>query len=304
MKTTSIARRGVLTGLGAAAAMPAFAQTPDANLPDGLVGQFHAGGTGRRPGLLVLGGSEGGLGTGAAGAKLLAAEGFSSLGLAYFKAPGLPEALENIPLEYFLRALDWLAKQPSVDPKRIGVWGGSKGAEMALLLGSRDPRIKAVVAAAPSSVVWAGVDSVNQARMLTIGSSWSWKGQPLPYVRYDFSGFKGIRAMYDQSYAKAPAEAVIAVEKINGPMLLISGGKDELWPSTPMAEAMMERLDKARFPHKHVHLSYPDASHSVGGPPATPLPGTTASGQFLANQAAKADAWPKTLAFLKEALRA
>ena len=151
-----------------------------------------------------------------------------------------------------------------------------EGAEAALLLASRDPRVKAVVAAAPSSVAWAGVDPFNQGHMLTIGSSWSWRGQPVPYARYDFVGFKGI-ASVDQSLAKAPPEAVIPVEKVNGPVLLVSGGKDELWPSAPMAEAIIARLDAAKFAHRHVHLTYPDAGHGVGGPPSTtvlktPLP--------------------------------
>ena len=79
--TTFTTRRTLLAaGLGGLAATTvartAFAQTPppppDPNLPDGLVGQFHPGvGKGRRPGMLVLGGSEGGLTSGAAGAKRL-----------------------------------------------------------------------------------------------------------------------------------------------------------------------------------------------------------------------------------------
>src|SRR5436190_8911503 len=159
---TAPTRRAVLAGSlgGLVAARPVFAQS-DVQLPPGIVGEFHAAGPGRRPAMLVLGGSEGGLTSGAAGARLLAAQGYSALGLAYFQAPGLPSTLENIPLEYFMRAIDWLAQQPSVDPRRIGVLGGSKGAEMALLLASRDRRLKAVVAAAPSSVVWAGVDNAN-----------------------------------------------------------------------------------------------------------------------------------------------
>jgi dienelactone hydrolase len=297
-------RRTVLGALGAAIAGPAVAQATDRQLPSGLVGEFHAGvGKGRRPAVLVLGGSEGGVATASAFSKLMAAEGYATLGLGYFRAPGLPDALENIPLEYFVRGVDWLAARPGVDPRRIGILGGSKGGEAALLLASHEPRLKAVVACVPSSVVWAGVDMANQAHMLTIGSSWSWKGQPLPYARYDFSGFKTIRGMYDKSLQKAPPDAVIPVEKINGPVLLVSGGRDEFWPSTPMCEAVIARLDAAKVRHRHVHLSYAEGGHGIFGPPQASIPGLTPSAQFLATQAARADSWPKTLAFLKEALK-
>ena len=188
------------------------------------------------------------------------------------------------------------------EPTRRTMLAGSLGG-----LAAHEPRLKAVVACAPSSVVWAGVDIANQAHMLTIGSSWSLKGAALPYARYDFMGFKTVRDMYDRSLAKAPAEAAIPVEKIKGPVLLISGGRDEWWPSTPMSEAMIARLDRARFRHKHVHLSYPDAGHGIFGPPATRdprLPPAAPDSPWAMTQAARADSWPKTLAFLKEALRA
>jgi uncharacterized protein len=45
----------------------------------------------------------------------------------YFSLPGLPSALANIPLEYFARALRWLAAQPGVAPAKVAVlailWG-------------------------------------------------------------------------------------------------------------------------------------------------------------------------------------
>src|SRR3954469_17280509 len=87
--------------------------------PAGLVGELHLPpGPGRAPGLLILGGSEGGHGAAYHFAKVFAARGFASLGLAYFGDPGVPATLENVPLEYFTQAIDWLAAQPGVDPKR------------------------------------------------------------------------------------------------------------------------------------------------------------------------------------------
>ena len=69
----------------------------------------------------MLGGSEGGLGAGAARvARAIAEHGYAVLQLAYFGAPGLPKQLQLIPLEYFKTAIDWLAAQPGVDPRRMG----------------------------------------------------------------------------------------------------------------------------------------------------------------------------------------
>ena len=38
-----------------------------------------------------------------------ASEGVATLALAYFGMPGLPRTFERIPLEYFAKALSWLA---------------------------------------------------------------------------------------------------------------------------------------------------------------------------------------------------
>jgi hypothetical protein len=76
------------------------------------------------PPVLVFGGSGGGLMTSAA---LLAARGYPSLALAYFKAPGLPQTLHNIPLEYFAKAeypARWSTRRPGPTPAdRPGRWG-------------------------------------------------------------------------------------------------------------------------------------------------------------------------------------
>lgn len=117
----------------------------------GLVGRFvYPAGERKRPAILLLGGSEGGLPSPLL-SGVLAARDYPVLGLAYFKLPGLPHQLRRVPLEYFQGALEWLRRQPEVDPKRIAVLGASRGSEAALLSGAYFPRlVSAVIALVPS----------------------------------------------------------------------------------------------------------------------------------------------------------
>jgi hypothetical protein len=109
----------------------------------------------RKPALLVFGGSEGGLRPAVVlKAALLAAHGYPTLALAYWKAPGLPQNLSRIPLEYFRKALAVLHAQPGVDPSHVLVTGASWGGEGSLLVAATYPDlVHGVIAEAPNSYV-------------------------------------------------------------------------------------------------------------------------------------------------------
>ena len=251
----------------------------------GLVGVFYRpAGEGRHPAILVLSGSGGGIppATGFAGG--LASRGYAVLALAYFGAERLPRSLERIPLEYFGTALNWMAQQPSVDPARVGVLGSSRGAELALLLGSLLPQIRTVVAYMPSNVVWGGCcDRMGVP-------AWTIRGRP------------------------AAIGAAIPVEQIHGGVLLISGRQDGVWHSTSMAESIMARLDRYHFAYAHAHFAYDDTGHAIARPytPTTdinelrhPLTGRLMymGGTPAGTAHAREDAWRQTLTFLSEQLR-
>ncbi len=278
-------------------------------LPE-LVGNFYPGvgpaaGGGRRPAILLLGGSEGGLGAAADGqARLLAKEGFAVLVLAYYRLPGQPQRFELIPLETFTRALDWLKARDGVDPARLAIMGTSKGAEAALLVASRRADISAVVAAVPSQVAWQGFDW-SFAPVTT--SSWSERGKPVAYLPITTVGWDG--DIYGPALAEAAKhpEAAIPVERIAAPVLLLCGEADKLWPSCPMARAVKARRDGAKSGRATTLLAYPDAGHFGVGPalPAgqdVPTMITMLGGTKEGNVAARADGWPRTIAFLKQAL--
>ena len=131
----------------------------------GLVANFHCPSTsGTHPGVIVMGGAGGGLGSTSAVGSLLAEHGYAALALAYFGLEHLPVRLEEIPLEYFKSAIEWMRSQPSVEPNKIGIVGTSKGGEAALLVSATYQEIGAVVAYSPSHVVFQGIDEAWSTR--------------------------------------------------------------------------------------------------------------------------------------------
>jgi dienelactone hydrolase len=282
---------------------------------------FLPEGPGPHPAMIVVSGSGGGYSESTAAA--LASRGYAALGLAYFNAPDLPDQLAEIPLEYFEDAIEWLGGVPEVDPERIGVIGGSRGGELALLIGSVSPRIRVVVSKVPSHVVWGACCDESVA----MKSAWTREGEPVPFLDASRTSmmapsyWKAVQGDYLAYFwlsladSEAEARATIPVENISGPILLISGGDDQLWPSTYMADRLMGRLDARGFPHPYVHLRYDDAGHALGITPYWPterlvsvihpvvkeemaLGGTAES---LAHAAL--DSWKRTLEFLDLHLR-
>jgi dienelactone hydrolase len=290
---------------------------------DGLVATlFRPAGDGPRPAVVVVPGSGGGVPEGPA--ALLASHGFVGLALAYFRAGHLPESLAEIPLEYFETAIRRLHRHEAVAGRPLGVMGTSRGGELALLLGSTFADFRAVVGYVPSGVVHAGISGggLREARRRP---AWTYRGKAAqPFIASRDAGRMEepapspeplaltpffLRALEDQAAAEA---AEIPVERINGPVLLISGQDDEMWPSPVLAEIAIKRLARHHHRFPYTHVSYPGAGHIIGQPglPATvtaslhPLAGRSLAfgGNPKDNAAAAADSWPKVLAFFRDAL--
>jgi acetyl esterase/lipase len=264
--------------------------------------------------IIVLGGSGGGLPD--ANAALLASHGFATLSLAYFRADHLPPDLVNIPLEYFERAIAWLLRQEFVLADRFGIVGGSRGAELALLLASRFSQIRAVVGTVPSSHLFGAVTRSETPGELQ--AAWTFEGKPLPFltqVRHeelevDEDGSVPLTPAYLKSLddIERARAAEIPVERINGPVLLVSGQDDRMWPSWLFGERIMERLAEHQHPYPDEHLVYPDCGHTIGVPysPTTVRASFHPVRQVVCSYGgtpkgiahAREDSWPKILNFL------
>ena len=290
-------------------------------MDDGLVATLHLPrGSGRRPAVIVLSGSDGGIATANLVGEPLAASGFVTLCLAYFAMVGLPRHFSQIPLEYFEKAIDWLRAHPAVDAERVGVFGMSRGGETALLVGATFPSITAVVACVPSHAVWQGT---NPDPSITT-SSFTRAGVELPYASL-VAGREGTswRQWFDVSLRTVPPDAEIPVERINGPVLFLSGTLDGVWPCSEMSDRAIERLRTHRFAFPVDHARYEDAGHAILMPPyrvgplENPWPAESyhrpewlqsgigtlqLGGTPEGNRLARIDSWPRMLRFLREHL--
>ena len=222
-----------------------------------------------QPIVIFLSGSDGGVPE--AGASLLASHGFASLALGYFAHDGLAKNLSKIPLEYFEKAFTFLEKHPNIDARKITLLGGSRGGELALLLASYFPQIKGVIAYVPSHVLWSGLGGHKEMN----ASSWTFKNKELPFVKVKMP-FRSLWQYFFSKKAlsftptflnslKKPVEenSIIAVEKIKGDILLISGEDDQMWCSSLMSTKIMERLKEHDFTYKYEHLNYKGAGHFI-----------------------------------------
>lgn len=233
-------------------------------------------------------------------ARALATHGFAVCSLQYFGDPEpLPDGLARIPLSYFDLAADWLRDRPEVRNRRLGVVGASRGAELALLLGARTDWVGAVVSYAGSGVVWDTPDGTP---------AWVADGEAVPHLsgegppeRTD-DGRIVTRPVLERGFENAAAsarrEATIPVEEIDGPVLLLSGGADRVWPARRLSAVAADRLAAHDFPYAFEHLTYDGCGHLIGVPyaPLSDVEGGDVTARATAH--AGADSWPVVLEYL------
>lgn len=181
-------------------------------------------------------------------------KGYAFLAIGYFGAKGTPDTLNKIAIEDIYNAIKMATKSKKVNKKKIAIIGGSRGADLALLLGSYYKDISCVVSIVGSNAVFPG----HTTHFTT--SCWTYQNKELPFVPVNeeavpFLMKRDLRGTFEAMLKDTIAveKATIKIENIKGAVFLLSATKDEICPSTPMAEMMMKRLKSNNFKYHYEH---------------------------------------------------
>ena len=292
---------------------------PEEVTAPGVRGRFFPPAAGAAPGvpILVLAGSGGGLPD--AQAALLASHGHPALAQGIFAYKDLPPTLRSIPLENFRSGARWLEQRTGA--RRVAVMGTSRGSEAAGLAASYFPQdFAAAILYVPSHLSNGAIDaSVHNA-----GAAWTYEGKPLPADQGETDSNNADESVHASTppgfvatpyYLKTWSDPHIAAtlgipfERMQGSVLAIGAGADEMWPSFIGAEQIGRRLaahGKANLAEVHI---YPGAGHLVSrvgsGGPLSPFVYHPVAKDFeatgglpVANCEGSYDAWRAVIEFL------
>jgi len=276
------------------------------------------------PAVVILHGSEGGsVGNARVQAAKFAARGFAALAVNYFVyahdgiIEGVPTKHLDIKLEVIEAAREWLLAQPEVSPDRLALYGVSKGAEFALVAAAQYTWVTHVVAVVPSDIIWEGY--LGDGGTSSGTSSWSVSGKPLPYMplfSYNLSyapKYEGLYRTNTERYSRSRAfhsdrltAARIPIEQTEATLLLLACDQDEVWASGAMARNLVEQMVQAKKGDQVTVKIYPKAGHQIAGVGTFPIRmyGDQSSDAYakdiVAEGEAAADAWKRTIEFLKK----
>jgi hypothetical protein len=232
------------------------------------------------PAVAYFGGSEGGFESQVLHLLLLASRGFAALAASWVDE-GAP--IVAVPLERFGTAVRFLADHSEVDSDRVAGMAVSRGAEglLSTVCAPGGPRCRGLVLISPSSVTWQAIGSEGE---IPDAPSWTVAGRDVPWLPVRSGALMSqlvrnawwasrdaaahrptlirLRPAYEAGLrgpATGAADARIPAEQADGPLLLVTGTEDAVWPSGPMAQEVLGR----RLRPSDEHLSCRGAGHLV-----------------------------------------
>ena len=214
--------------------------------------------------MIVVSGSNGGIKLTKQFAQIYANHGIPALAVAFFGTKQTGKNLDRVPLEYIENAIKWLKSRGY---NKIGIDGASKGSELALLCASEFEKISCVIARVPSYFVSEGLVACGKSKKPSGTSCWRYKGEELSYAPYNYRSFnlpkiiaeeKELHLITINKEKTVRKENIIPVENIKGPVLLLSGKNDVVWPSYDSSVYIEKRLKENNFqyPYKHIAFEY------------------------------------------------
>lgn len=240
-------------------------------------------------------------------ARLLAAHGYAALCLTYVGTPDTPDTLTEVPLCQFTSAIHWLLQSDWVDTDRIGILAWSRGTEAAFLTADRNDQIGAVIGYSPSAYVFPAYPPSKPTK-----SAWLDNGEPVPFVPpyqgieddENKPGVVRFRKTIEHSPEEQLRQASLPVRNIDGPVFLVSGSEDRIWPSREFSNELTERIDSSNHQAIVRSLTYENAGHAITTPYTTMTEDILSSmgGNKEGTAYAAIDAWERTLSILNEGL--
>lgn len=280
---------------------------------------------GPHPVVMVLNGSGGGINE--PRAALYASRGYAALAVGYFKSPGRSDYISDTHLEYFETALQWIHRELHPKDGFVALSGQSRGGELVLLLGSLFPHlVKAVIGYVPSALVHCAQNACDPAKGRE-GPAWIFRGQPIPdiwsnnrtasWAPWD-EGPEPRRHTAAMLTALQDPDAVerarIRVERIDGPVMLLSATDDGSWPSSLYSKMVKDHLAANHHPYPVEHHDWEGGGHAILFPyvPTTHLfyahpvsrRLSTSGGTPAVNALANEQSWIAVQAFLARATAA
>ena len=167
-------------------------------------------------------------------ALLLARRGYAVMLVSmpgYGLSEGAPDYMGPATLRAAQAALDELARTPGVDPKRLGVWGAARGANVAMTLAVRRGDVAAVVAQSGVYDLWA-----------------AWRGGASARLR----GMVAAEAGRDSSAWRERSPALQSPGPLEAAVLFLHGEKE---PEAPVAQAR-SFFEALRAAGKHAEAKF------------------------------------------------
>jgi dipeptidyl aminopeptidase/acylaminoacyl peptidase len=171
---------------------------------------------------------------------ILASRGYVAAALSqpgYGHSDGPPDFCGPFTQEAVLVAIDFLRNQPFVHPNKVALYGYSRGAIVASMVATKDPKLAAVVL---------GAGAYDFFR---------WYPTPLRGIDANIEREAGTSAE-----AFRARSAIYHVDTIKAPILLLHGAQDERVP-VQQAEAFADKLQTNSIAVK-VKI-FPNARHSI-----------------------------------------
>ncbi|MCR4814672.1 MAG: alpha/beta hydrolase [Lachnospiraceae bacterium] len=243
----------------------------------GFVGHLAEPDNGSDKAVIVVMGGEQSLLPGIKFAERFADYGITGLSVSLYGAEGLPDSPNQIPVDMFIPAVEYLRDKKKIE--HISIYGQSMGSIFAVLAAQYVGGFDNIIMVSPTHVPFEG--TLKDKKTMTGRSIATWHEEDIPYVCADFSKVKagkyqkhpdakckvtGMWVAYHDAYEdeKRVLKAKLHVENSNARVLLIAGDEDEAWPAEYSVREIEKDLAQVNYEKDVKVIIYKHGSHLNG----------------------------------------